>query len=122
VLEYNGDIAQKMTEDADLDFVVPKEGSLLNSDCLCIPTGAPRVEAAHKFINYLLDAKAGAEISKTILYPTPNAAAKALMDDAYKNNPVIFPGGEGMAKSEYGAFEGDEKSRMYEEVITRVRA
>ena len=27
VLEYNGDIAQKMTEDDDIDFVVPKEGS-----------------------------------------------------------------------------------------------
>ena len=27
VMEYNGDIAQVMTEDADLDFVVPREGS-----------------------------------------------------------------------------------------------
>jgi spermidine/putrescine transport system substrate-binding protein len=51
--------------------VVPKEGSLINSDTLCIPKGAPRPLNAHKFINYLLDAEAGATISKTILYPTP---------------------------------------------------
>jgi len=122
VLEYNGDIAQAMTEDPDLDFVVPVEGSLLNSDTLCIPKGAPRPNNAHKFINYLLDGAAGAEITRTILYPTPNAAAKALMPDSYKNNPVIFPPADRLAKCEYGAFEGPEKAQLYEEVITRVRA
>jgi spermidine/putrescine transport system substrate-binding protein len=122
VLEYNGDIAQVMKEDPDIDFVVPVEGSLLNSDTLCIPKGAPRPNNAHAFINYLLDAQAGAEITKTILYPTPNAAAKALMPEDYKNNPVIFPPADRLAKCEYGAFEGAEKAQMYEEVITRVRA
>ena len=122
VLEYNGDIAQLMTEDDDVGFVVPKEGSLINSDTLCIPKGAPRPGNAHAFINYLLDAQAGAAISKTILYPTPNAAAKALMPDDYKNNPVIFPPADIMSKCEYGAFEGAERASLYEEVITRVRA
>lgn len=122
VLEYNGDIAQIMKDDPDIGFVVPKEGSLINSDTLCIPKGAPRPNNAHAFINYLLDAQAGAEISKTILYPTPNAAAKALMPDDYKKNAVIFPPADIMAKCEYGAFEGAEKASLYEEVITRVRA
>ncbi|MBI1213044.1 MAG: extracellular solute-binding protein [Alphaproteobacteria bacterium] len=122
VIEYSGDIAQVMKEDNDIGFVVPKEGSLLNSDGLCIPTGAPRPDNAHKFINYILDAQAGAEISKTILYPTPNAAAKALMPDDYKNNPVIFPPADQLANCEYGAFEGAERAKLYEDVITRVRA
>ena len=122
VLEYNGDIAQVMRDDPDLDFVVPKEGSIMNSDCLCIPAGAPRPNNAHAFINYLLDAKAGAEISKTILYPTPNAAAKALMPAEYRDNPVIFPPADIMAKCEYGAFEGAETAQAYEKLITKVRA
>jgi spermidine/putrescine transport system substrate-binding protein len=122
VLEYNGDIAQAMKDDPDIDFVVPKEGSLINSDTLCIPVGAPRPDNAHRFINYLLDAQAGAAISTTILYPTPNAAAKALMPASYKDNPVIFPAESIMSKCEYGAFEGAEKAQVYEELITRVRA
>jgi spermidine/putrescine transport system substrate-binding protein len=122
VLEYNGDIAQVMREDKDLDFVVPKEGSLLNSDCLAIPKGAPRPNNAHAFINYLLDAKAGAEISKTILYPTPNAAARALMPASYRDNPVIFPPPAALAKCEYGVFEGMPRQRMFEDVLTRIRA
>jgi spermidine/putrescine transport system substrate-binding protein len=124
VLEYNGDIAQLMAgEGGDaFDFVVPQEGTLINSDCLCIPTGAPNPDDAHAFINYLLDAEAGQKITEEIQYPTPNAAVAARMGEAYQNNPVIFPPADVMAKSEYGAFEGDERSRLYEEIFTRINA
>ncbi len=122
VMEYNGDIAQVMTEDDDIGFVVPREGSLLNSDCLAIPKGAPRPHNAHAFINFMLDAKAGAEISKTILYPTPNAAARALMPTSYRDNPVIFPPAAQLARCEYGRFEGLERQHMFDQIMTRIRA
>jgi spermidine/putrescine transport system substrate-binding protein len=122
VMENAGDIAQVMREDKDLDFVIPKEGSLLYQDCLCIPAGAPRPDNAHRFINYILDGAAGAAISKTILYATPNAAAKKLMPDDYQNNPVIFPSGPAMDKSEYGLFEGAAQASQFEEAMTRIRA
>jgi spermidine/putrescine transport system substrate-binding protein len=122
VIEYNGDMAQAMREDDDLAFVVPRQGSQISSDCLCIPTGAPSPDLAHEFINYLLDAKAGAEISKTIQYPTPNAAAKALMPASYRDNPVVFPPADVLARSEYAKYVNEDLSRRYEEIITRVRA
>jgi spermidine/putrescine transport system substrate-binding protein len=121
VVEYNGDIAQAMVEDKDIGFVIPKEGSQLNSDNLCIPKGAPHPKNAHAFINYLLDAEAGKKITETILYPTPNAAAKALMPDDYKNNTVIFPPADVLAKCEYAKFN-PELQPKYEEAFTRVRA
>lgn len=124
VLEYNGDMAQLMSAEGGeaFDFVVPQEGTLINSDCLAIPTGAPHLEEAHAFINYLLDAEAGRKITEEIQYPTPNRAVRDLMPESYKNNPVIFPPEDVMARSEYGAFEGDEKARQYEEIFTRVSA
>ena len=121
VLEYNGDIAQVMTEDPDIDFVIPKEGSQFNSDTLCIPKGAPHPLNAHAFINNLLDAEVGKKIAETILFPTPNAAAKALMPDDYKNNPVIFLAAELMAKCESAKYN-PELQPLYEEAFTRVRA
>lgn len=121
VMEYNGDIAQIMKEDEDIGFVVPKEGSQLNSDNLCIPKGAPRPKNAHAFINYLLDGEVGKKITETILYPTPNDAAKALMPDDYKNNAVIFPPADVLAKCEYAAYN-EKLQPMYEEAFTRVRA
>jgi spermidine/putrescine transport system substrate-binding protein len=122
VMEYNGDIAQVMAEDDDLNFVVPKEGAMKQSDTLAIPKGAPHPENALKFINYILDAKVGAEISKTIKYPSPNAAAVALMPDSYKDNPVIFPPAEVMAKCEYPRYLGPEFTRLLDEAMTRLRA
>jgi spermidine/putrescine transport system substrate-binding protein len=122
VVEYNGDIAQVMREDKDLAFVVPKEGSQISSDCLCIPKGAPHPDLATRFINYLLDAKAGAEISKTIQYPTPNAAAKALMYPAYRNSPVVFPPPAVLATCDYAEYSGEAMARLYEETMTRIRA
>ena len=122
VMETNGDIAQIAIEDPDIAFVVPREGSLLNADTLCIPKGAPRPDLAHRFIDFLLDAEVGRHIIETILYPTPNAAAKALMPESYRTNPIVFPAGTGMEASEWGAFEGPEATRRFEESITRVRA
>jgi spermidine/putrescine transport system substrate-binding protein len=122
VMEYNGDIAQVMTEDPDLDFVVPREGSLLNSDCLCIPAGAPRPDNAHRFINFVLDAHNGAEIYQTIKYPTPNAAALALMPPDYRDNPVIFPPPAVMGRCEYADFEGLERAHLFDETVTRIFA
>ncbi|HEY2661385.1 MAG TPA: spermidine/putrescine ABC transporter substrate-binding protein [Caulobacteraceae bacterium] len=122
VMEYNGDIAQVMAEDPDLDFVVPREGSIINSDCLCIPKGAPRPDNAHQFINFLLDAKNGAEVYKTIKYPTPNAAALALMPASYRDNKAIFPPPSAMAKCEYSEFEGLQRSQLFDETLTRIFA
>ena len=121
VAEANGDIAQKMLEDDDIAFVVPKEGSLIDDGCLCIPADAPHADNAHSFINYVLGGPAGAEIAKTILYATPNAAAKALMPPGYRDNPVIFPPAEAMARCEYGNNLPPLRAQMYEDAITRAR-
>jgi spermidine/putrescine transport system substrate-binding protein len=122
VMEYNGDIAQVMAEDPDLDFVVPREGSIINSDCLCIPKGAPRPDNAHQFINFLLDAENGAKVYNTIKYPTPNAAALALMPASYRDNKAIFPPADIMAKCEYSQFEGLQRSQLFDETLTRIFA
>ena len=122
VMEYNGDIAQVMIEDDDLNFVVPKEGAMKQSDTLAIPKGAPHPENATEFLNFIFDPKVGAEISKTIKYPSPNAAAVALMPDSYKDNPVIFPPAEIMAKCEYPRYLGPEFTRLLDEAMTRLRA
>jgi len=122
VIEYNGDIAQVMREDKDLDFVVPREGGILASDSLCIPKGAPNPALAHDFINFVLDAHNSAEIFETIRYPTPNQAALALMPADYRNNPVIFPPAPILAKCEYSRYQGQAIQSAYEQAMTRVRA
>lgn len=121
-MEWNGDILQIMEEDDDIGYILPDEGGLLWEDALCIPKGAQNIENAHVLINYLLDAEVGAKIAEFVYYATPNAAAKALMDEDYRNNPAIFPSEEAMQKSESAIFPGQERMRKIDEAWTRVKA
>ena len=121
-MEWNGDILQVMAEDDDISYAVPKEGGLLWQDCLCIPKGAPHPKNAHAFIDFILDAKAGAAIADFIQYATPNKAAKGLLPDAYNNNPAIFPPDSITAASEASLYLGPEHVQRIEEAWTRINA
>jgi spermidine/putrescine transport system substrate-binding protein len=120
--EWNGDILQVMGEDDDIAYAVPKEGSQVWQDTLAIAAGAPHPENAHAFINFLLDAKIGAEIAEFIQYATPNAAAKKLAAADYQNNPAIFPDAETLARCEVPAYLGEDGQKLFEEAWTRIQA
>lgn len=121
-MEWNGDILQVMAEDDDISYVVPQEGSLVWQDCLCIPTGAPHPDNAHQFINYILEAEAGAAIADFIQYATPNAAARALLPAEYSQNPAIFPDDATLARCEPALYQGEEVQRLLDEAWTRIQA
>jgi spermidine/putrescine transport system substrate-binding protein len=121
-MEWNGDMQQVMGEDDDLSYVVPKEGGLLWQDCLCIPKDAPNLENAHAFINYILDAEAGAAIADFIQYATANKAAKELLGPEYRENPAIFPPDSVTAKCEPSLYLGTDHVRMMDEAWTRILA
>lgn len=121
-MEWNGDILQVMTEDDDLAYVVPSEGSLLWQDCMVIPVGAPHPDNAHKFLNFILNAEVGAAIAEFIQYATPNAAARKLLNEDYLTNPAIFPPAETLAKCEPGLYMGEAAIRLYDDAWARIQA
>lgn len=120
-VEWNGDIVQLMTEDDDVSYVVPKEGSVVWADNLCIAKGAPHPENAHAFINHILDAGVNAEIANTIHYATPNAAARPMLDQADLDNPAVYPPDSTIATCEAVVDVGDA-TRLYDEAWTAVQA
>jgi spermidine/putrescine transport system substrate-binding protein len=121
-MEWNGDIKQVMSEDDDLNYVVPTEGSLLWQDTMAIPKGAPHPDNAHKFLNFVLDGEVGKGIATTIQYATANAAAKKLMPKEYLENPAIFPSAEIIAKCEPALYLGEDAQRVRDEIWTRIKA
>jgi spermidine/putrescine transport system substrate-binding protein len=121
-LEYNGDILQVMEEDDDLAYVVPEEGSILWEDDMVIPRGAPNVEAAHEFMNYVHDPENNAQIAEWVMYPTPNEAALALLPQAITSNPSIYPPDAVLDRCEYAAYQGEEAQALRNDAMTRVLA
>ena len=121
-MEYNGDIAQLMTEDDDVGFVLPKEGGIIWEDTLAIPAGAPHPENAHAFINYIYEPEANQLITDYIQYATPNKAGFDLMPEEYQTNPAIFPPDEAIAASETASYLGEDVVQMREELCTKINA
>ncbi|MGD8647345.1 MAG: spermidine/putrescine ABC transporter substrate-binding protein, partial [Desulfobacterales bacterium] len=89
---YNGDAIQAIAEDPKkLGFVVPKEGSEVWLDSMCIPAKAPNPDAAHKWINWILDPKVNASLSNYNHFATPNDAAKPYLNKEDLENPGVWP-------------------------------
>ncbi|MEU5722423.1 spermidine/putrescine ABC transporter substrate-binding protein [Micromonospora sp. NPDC047738] len=68
------------TDDPKIKFVVPKEGSDLWVDTMVVLKTSKNKEAAHAFINYILDPGNHSWAVENILYKVPNAAAMAKVD------------------------------------------
>jgi spermidine/putrescine-binding protein len=88
---YNGELAKACDEDKNLAYVIPKEGCTVWVDNLCIPKGARHVEAAHAFINYMLEGKNIAAVVNAMSYACCNDAARAFIKPAILNDPARYP-------------------------------
>lgn len=118
---YNGDAIKAAGESKNVAFVVPKEGAALFVDNMAIPARAPNPDAANKFINFILDAKIGAQLSNYNRYATPNKAALAFINKDDLKNPAIYPSEAIKSKLEFVLDLGKD-SRLYDEVWTAVKS
>jgi spermidine/putrescine transport system substrate-binding protein len=118
---YNGDAARGVTEDPETYYFVPREGGEIWVDNMAIPAKAPHRDMAEKFINFILDPEIGAKLSNFNQYPTPNKAAKALVNPDDLKNPAIYPPSEIMEKLEFLKDLGDA-TRLYDEIWTQVKS
>jgi spermidine/putrescine transport system substrate-binding protein len=117
---YNGDAVRGMSDDPDTYFFIPKEGSIIWSDGMAIPSNAPHLEAAEKFINFMLRPDVGARLSNFNQYATPNQAALPLINKDDLENPAIYPTEETLTRLEFLADLG-ERSKVIDEAWTRIK-
>ena len=88
---YSGDAMDAISQNEDLAYVVPKEGSNIWFDNMVILKSAKNVEAAHAFINFLNDGNLAARNTEYIYYSTPNAAAMERLDAEYTEDETYNP-------------------------------
>ena len=74
-----------------LAFTVPKEGANQSFSSLLIPVGATHPEAAHKFLNFIMDPQVIAEITNEIYYGNANLAANAFVRPEILHDKNLYP-------------------------------
>ncbi len=90
---YSGDVLQA-TERAkanniDVEYVIPKEGSIYWFDCWTVAANADHYDAAHAWFNYLLDPKVATTVANDMRYMMPVTEAIKGLDDVLKKNPSL---------------------------------
>ena len=101
---WSGDVLQAADRASEsgngvqIEYRIPKEGTLMWFDMLAIPADAPNPGNAHKFLNYILKPEVIAEISNKVNFANANIPSKSLIKADSLNNPDIYPEEELMRK------------------------
>lgn len=105
-----------------VEWVLPVEGSDLWADVMAIPVGSKRVEAAHAFIDFILEVENGQWVAENILYKVPNQAAMEALDPELLET---FPN-LAMEPADLLAQEAlrdlGEGQRVFTDAVTKVKA
>ncbi len=123
-LTYSGDViqaqarAREANRGVQVGYVMPREGAQLWFDMLAIPADAPNPDAAHAFINFLLQPDVMAGITNHVRYPNAVPASRALVEEAVRNDPSVFPSAEALSRT----FVAGTPPREAERVRTRLWA
>ena len=89
---YSGDMLQVSSENKDIAFVIPQEGSSFTFDNFAILKNSANADLAHQFINFMYDSKNCAANMDEIMYVTPHTEAVKLVDEKLRKNPAFsFP-------------------------------
>jgi len=120
-LVWSGDASEIMSENEDLDYVVPKEGSNLWFDNMVIPKTAKNIEAAHKFINFMLDPKVAAQNAEYVGYSTPNKPALKHMPKEVVGDTRFYPSPELTEKLEVYENIGKKNLAYYNELFLQFK-
>ena len=88
---YNGDAVTMIDENPDLAFYVPKEGTNLFVDAMCIPKNAKNVEGAERFINFMCSTEAAMANWEYIGYSSPQTEVYNELDEETTSDPLYFP-------------------------------
>lgn len=120
---YSGEAIFTQSENPDLEYVIPKEGSNVWIDSWVIPKNAKNKENAEAFINFLCRPDIALMNFEYITYSTPNEAARALIEDEdIRNSSVAFPDSNELERCETFQFIGDKNDRIYNEMWREVKS
>lgn len=96
-LTWSGDaslamfIASESEEDVTITYAIPSEGTDVWIDFASIPIDAPNPEAAHKFLDFIMQPEVIAMVSNEIYYANAVPASLEYVVDDVKGDPSIYP-------------------------------
>ena len=120
-LMWSGDALYSMSENESLVYVVPKEGSNVWVDALCVPKGCRDKEAAMAFIDFLCRPDIARMNLDEICYSTPIQAVVDEMDEDERGNLALNPTPDILERCEFFHDISDAMA-LYDEIWMEIRS
>ena len=117
---YNGDTLMVQEYNENIAYVLPEEGGAIWIDYLSIMSDSNNKEGVKKFFNFINEPEIAAQLADFLYFATPNNAAKALMSKEYLENPVIYPSGSALEKSELHEKLPARANKRRESLMSRI--
>lgn len=120
---YSGEASYTISENPDLAYAVPKEGTNVWIDSWVIPKASKHKENAEKFLNFLCRPDIALLNFEYICYSTPNTAVYDLLEDEdLKNDEILFPNDDVLENTEAFMYLGEEMDQVYYELWKEVKS
>lgn len=119
---YSGDASYIISENPDLDYLTPDQGTNIWYDAMVITRDCSEVDLAHSFIDFMLEEEHALSNSEEVGYTSPVVSAfEAMRDDTYEGVTSYVPD-DSNPKSEIFGYQEPEIKAKFAELWTMVKA
>lgn len=120
---YSGEAIYTQSENPNLVYVVPKEGSNMWIDSWVMPKNAPNKENAEKFLDFLCRPEIALMNFEYITYSTPNEAAREMIEDPeIRDSEIAFPDDSILSRCETFTYLGEDADEVYNQLWREVKS
>jgi spermidine/putrescine transport system substrate-binding protein len=105
-----------------LAYAFPSEGFPRYADTIAILRESRRVDLAHRFMDYLLRPEVAAAIVQATQTATANGAARKILPSVVRENPVLYPPGEILARGEWFEAQSAASQKIRDRLWTEIKS
>jgi spermidine/putrescine transport system substrate-binding protein len=119
---WSGDAYYCMSENENLSYVIPKEGTNYWFDSMVIPSTSKHQKEAEIFINFMCETDTAFNNADYIGYATPHKEVMKMLDPDLVSDRSAYPLQEDLARYEIFEYPGDEINKEYNRIWTEIKA
>lgn len=118
---WSGDAIYCKSENEDLAYAIPKEGTNLWFDAMVIPKSSKHQKEAQMFIDFMCDPEIAFANADYIGYASPHSEAVKMLDPQLTSDRTAYPLAEDLKNSEIYEYNADT-IKAYDRIWTEIKA
>ena len=119
---YSGDASYIISENPNLDYFTPQQGTNVWYDAMVITKDCNEVELAHKFINFMIDEKSALSNTLEVGYTsTVKSAYDTMVEEDYNGISSYIPDSDN-PNSEIFRYQQPKIKQKFAELWTKIKA